>query len=131
MPQLSNITLGSAVSLTATDNKLFRVVPAPANSKSNMFEHSEVGQPELATRISASTTRLQNGKQSTLLRLTAPIIRSIEGAQTRVGADIVEITVVSDRASTAQERQEVVNTAIRALTHAFFKSVIVDGEAMT
>lgn len=131
MPQLTNITIGPAVSLPAVADKLFRVVPSAPNAQSSAFEHSEVGSPELAYKISASTSRKANGQQASMLRISAPIIRSIEGAPTRVDLNIAQLSCTFAKAATAAERQEVLDTLIRGLKHAFFQSVLVDGEAMT
>lgn len=128
MPQVSNITLGEAVSLPVIADVLLRSVPSQPGAVSKSWENSPDGTPQLATRVSAATRRKTDYSQSSMLRVNKPILRTIADENTRVGANIVEVNCSFDKNSTSAERAEALTLAFRAAMHAFFQAMIVDGE---
>lgn len=130
MPQITNLTIGPVVTVAATADVVYRAVPAPQGAVAKVFESSNAGTPELATRINASTKRRQDFSQSSMLRVNAPIVRSINGENTRVDSNIIELNAVFAKTATPQEKEAALNLMIKALKHAFFTSVLIDGESM-
>lgn len=131
MPQLTNITIGPAVTVALSSDRLFRVVPQVPGSASVAFEHSAVGSPELATKISAATRRKPDMAQASMIRSTIPVIREVNNVGTRVGASVIESSFNFPKQATEAERQEALDLHIKALKHTFFTAVLISGEAMS
>lgn len=131
MPQIQNFTLGPVVTVPAATDRLFRVVPSQPDMKSVAFEHAPDNISKLATRIVGSTRRKADYSQQSMLRVNSPIIRGVENEQVRVGANIVEVSFAFDSNSTSAEKAESIDLAIRAMKHAMFQAMLVDGEALS
>lgn len=129
MPQITNLTVGPAVTLEAKPDLVLRAVPSRPGVQSTSWE-SAGSSPALATRLSASTRRKADFTQSTMLRINQPIVRVKDGIDQTVATNIGELTLSLSPLASEAEKEEALVLLFKAARSSFFTSVIVGGESM-
>lgn len=130
MPQITNLTIGPAVTIDAVTDRIFRAVPQVSGAVSTAFENSASGAPELATKISISTARKASYEQKSMVRVTHPTIRSIDSVETRIASAIAQTSFEFPPQATFAEKAALVDDLCRVLKLQFTYDVLVLGESL-
>lgn len=129
MPQITNLNIGPAVTVSNTDPVLFRAVPSQS-ATTKAWEHSVDGAPELGTKITAGTSRRASRAQTSMVRSHRPVIRSIDDVNTAIGASVIVSNFTFPPQATEVEKLEALDLHIKALKNQFFIDVLIHGESM-